>query len=530
MPFKYHIVFICAPSWGHCRPSVPISFKIVKERPDILVTYPVVGKFKERMDREIERYCTGENKILRDNIRVVKISEFDGGELQSWDVVISSLPQFVQKLCVCEPATCFTGRTYPAVPKPNLVLVDFALSTLGSKLLNDKQVDTRIWCWNPASISVIIYIAAPGHLADQARGLAEKTNKSVIRAIIDVNLSSPLLNPSNISYVILQLAANTPNDKVLNLPGLPPAYVHELRGEHHIPGARERWAGLVTQVTDLWEYSFIRQSHGLLMANTPIIEEGGINFAKKWLSDKGCYALGPSMFPVDVEFQKEESSRGQEAVTFLNKVYRTHGRHSLLYISFGTSVFPNCDTPWQLIGIILDMEIPFIFAMPHDDTYENTLPPELRNRLESSELALVAKWAPQQTILNHPVTGIFFTHGGQGGITESLSYGVPMIIWPLQADQPYNAINLTLNLKVAYQLLEVRIDHGLKPLYRGYKPKGTKEAIDTEFRQVLTDAFGSDGDTKRKSAFDISKRLRKTWGERGEAMVELRRMLQENFS
>lgn len=91
-------------------------------------------------------------------------------------------------------------------------------------------------------------------------------------------------------------------------------------------------------------------------------------------------------------------------------------------------------------------------------------------------------------------------------------------------------MNLTLNLKVAYQLLEVRIDHGLKPLYRGYQPKGTKEAIDTEFRQVLKDAFGQDGDIKRRIAQELSERLKATWKEGGEALSGLRQMLKDNFS
>ncbi|GJJ10977.1 hypothetical protein Clacol_005206 [Clathrus columnatus] len=72
-------------------------------------------------------------------------------------------------------------------------------------------------------------------------------------------------------------------------------------------------------------------------------------------------------------------------------------------------------------------------------------------------------------------------------------------------------------------------EHGLKPLYRGYEPKGTREAIDTEFRRVLKDAFGPDGDTKRRVALEISKKLKETWEEDGGAMIELRRMLRENF-
>ncbi|GJJ10979.1 hypothetical protein Clacol_005208 [Clathrus columnatus] len=480
MAFKYHIVFVCAPSWSHCRHSVPISFKIVKERPDVLVTYPVVGKFKERMDREIERYCTGKNRPLKDNIsnitlRVVQISEFDGDEVQYWVLTRNLLTEFLQKLCVCEPVTCSTGQAYPAVPKPNLCLVDFALSPLGLDLINDGKVDTPIWCWNAASIFLILYIAGPGYLADEAKDLAQKENKSIREAIIE-------------------LAAST-SDKIINIPGLPPAYVHELRSEHNI-AARELWRASVIPVAD-----FIHQSDGLLMANTPILEGGGVNFTKEWLGSKKCYALGPSMLPGDIEFYREEYAGGQDVITFLNKVYDSHGEHSLLYL----------------------------FAMPHGNTYENALPLELSSKLKSSELSLVAKWTPQQTILNHPVTGIFFTQAGQGSITESLFSGVPMIIWPLQVDQPYNALNLTLNLKVAYQLLEVRIGDGLKPLYRGYEPKGTKEAIDTEFRQVLKDAFGVDGDTKRRVALEISKKLKETWEESGGAMIELRRMLREIF-
>lgn len=90
-------------------------------------------------------------------------------------------------------------------------------------------------------------------------------------------------------------------------------------------------------------------------------------------------------------------------------------------------------------------------------------------------------------------------------------------------------MNLTLNLKVAYQLLEVHTQQGLRPLYRGYQPTGTKTAIDREFRQVLKNAFGEDGAVKRKIAQELSRRLRETWQENGEALSELRRFARENF-
>ncbi|GJJ14136.1 hypothetical protein Clacol_008394 [Clathrus columnatus] len=104
---------------------VPISFKIVKERPDILVTYFVIGQFKGKMDKEVARYCGGEHSThLKDNIRIVKISDFDGGEFEYWDLIMELSPNFLEKLRNCEPINCSTGQTYPSAPKPTVYIVD----------------------------------------------------------------------------------------------------------------------------------------------------------------------------------------------------------------------------------------------------------------------------------------------------------------------------------------------------------------------------------------------------------------------
>jgi len=53
------------------------------------------------------------------------------------------------------------------------------------------------------------------------------------------------------------------------------------------------------------------------------------------------------------------------------------------------------------------------------------------------ENVTVLKWASQTEILD--MASLAITHGGLGTIKESIFYGVPMIVFPVRYDQPWNA-------------------------------------------------------------------------------------------
>ncbi|KAL4372568.1 hydroquinone glucosyltransferase-like [Arachis hypogaea] len=53
---------------------------------------------------------------------------------------------------------------------------------------------------------------------------------------------------------------------------------------------------------------------------------------------------------------------------------------------------------------------------------------------------LVTSWAPQVEILRHPAMAAFLTHCGWNSLLESVTNGVPMIAWPLYAEQRMNAM------------------------------------------------------------------------------------------
>lgn len=89
-------------------------------------------------------------------------------------------------------------------------------------------------------------------------------------------------------------------------------------------------------------------------------------------------------------------------------------------------------------------------------------------------------------------------------------------MWPFGADQPLNAVHLSENLGVAYELIEVRSGHGLKPILRnGRKAAGTTEALQAEARDVLTRAFGEDGAKKRAKLQQLRSEVLSEWDEGG---------------
>ena len=59
------------------------------------------------------------------------------------------------------------------------------------------------------------------------------------------------------------------------------------------------------------------------------------------------------------------------------------------------------------------------------------------------------RWVPQKDILAHAAVGGFVTHCGWNSILESLWFGVPVLPWPLDADQHFNAFVLVAHMGVA---------------------------------------------------------------------------------
>lgn len=102
------------------------------------------------------------------------------------------------------------------------------------------------------------------------------------------------------------------------------------------------------------------------------------------------------------------------------------------------------------------------------------------------------------------------------------------ILWPFGGDQPMNAVHISEQLKVGYELIEVRTGPaGLHQIYRnGRTPKGTIEALKEEARDVLTKAYGPDGAEKRERLVALTHAVNHEWEEGGSALRDVKAFLE----
>ncbi|CAL5192408.1 unnamed protein product [Lathyrus oleraceus] len=114
---------------------------------------------------------------------------------------------------------------------------------------------------------------------------------------------------------------------------------------------------------------------------------------------------------------------------------------SVLYVSFG-SLTRLCYA--QIVEIAHGLENSrhnFIWVVREkdkDEDKEGFLHDFEKRMKESNKGYIIWNWAPQLLILDHPSTGGIVTHCGWNSILESVSSSLPMITWPMFADQFFN--------------------------------------------------------------------------------------------
>ncbi|CAA7038050.1 unnamed protein product [Microthlaspi erraticum] len=151
---------------------------------------------------------------------------------------------------------------------------------------------------------------------------------------------------------------------------------------------------------------------------------------------------------------------------------------------------------------------------PKDDSYE-ILPDGFMNRVVGQ--GLVCGWAPQVEILAHKAIKGFVSHCGWNSILESLRFGVPIVTWPLSAEQQLNAFTMVTELGLA---LEMRLDYVLA--------HGEIVKADEIAKAVLSLMDGED--VPRRKLKEIAEAAKEAAMDDGSSFVAVKRFIEKLLS
>ncbi|KQJ83453.1 hypothetical protein BRADI_5g15060v3 [Brachypodium distachyon] len=220
------------------------------------------------------------------------------------------------------------------------------------------------------------------------------------------------------------------------LPDFPGVVLHRTQIPRHMLAATEDdpWTAFFRRVIPC-----CRKTDALLVNTVQELESSGLDMLTK--------SFGVRTYPIGPILAASTPSESQEDASIIQWL-DAHPRGSVLYISFGSQNSINAD---QMTELALGLEAsgrPFLWALrpplgldATDGFKPEWLPEGFEERTAQDKRGLLARgWAPQMRILAHPSTGAFMSHCGWNSILESLCRGVPLVGWPLGAEQFFNAM------------------------------------------------------------------------------------------
>ncbi|KAL5566584.1 hypothetical protein UlMin_029748 [Ulmus minor] len=192
---------------------------------------------------------------------------------------------------------------------------------------------------------------------------------------------------------------------------------------------------------------------GILFNTVEDLDKTGLGYFRRKIGRK-TWAIGPVLWPVD-----GQSRAGKE--DGITKWLNSKPEKSVLYISFGSQ---NTISSSQMMELALCLEQssknfiwvvrpPVGFDINGEFKSGEWLPEGFEKRIkESNRGLLVHKWAPQVEILSHEAISAFISHCGWNSVLEALIHGVPIIGWPVAAEQFYNVMLLEKELGVCVEI------------------------------------------------------------------------------
>ncbi|XP_074578078.1 putative UDP-glucosyl transferase 73B6 [Curcuma longa] len=267
------------------------------------------------------------------------------------------------------------------------------------------------------------------------------------------------------------------------------------------------------------------RSHGIVMNSFYELERDYVDRAPN-SSNRKLWFVGPVSLQnrdLDAKIVRGRGAASMDDDYFLSWL-GTKTPRSVLYVCFGSL---GRFTATQMREIARGLEAtdrPFIWVVWHAGEPSDWLPEGFENRAISSGKGLMVQgWAPQLLILNHEAVGGFVTHCGWNSCLEAITAGVPVITWPLFADQ-------FLNEKLLVDVHRMGIAIGAKLC--SLKPEERTPVKGEQLTKAVDELMGNgeEAEERRKRARALGETARRAVEEGGSSYENMTRLIQELIS
>ncbi|KAG5072670.1 hypothetical protein AAZX31_03G167500 [Glycine max] len=270
------------------------------------------------------------------------------------------------------------------------------------------------------------------------------------------------------------------------------------------------------------------KSYGVIINTFEELEKAYVRDYKKVRNDK-VWCIGPVSLCNQDNLDKVQ--RGNHASINEHHCLKwldLQPPKSAVYVCFGSL----CNLiPSQLVELALaleDTKKPFVWVIREGNKFQ-----ELEKKWISEEGfeertkgrgLIIRGWAPQVLILSHPSIGGFLTHCGWNSTLEGISAGVPMITWPLFADQ-------FLNEKLVTQVLKIGVSVGMEvPMKFGEEEKTGVLVKKEDIKRAICIVMDDDGEEskdRRERATKLSEIAKRAVEKEGSSHLDMTLLIQD---
>ncbi|KAL5638106.1 hypothetical protein ACGC1H_002381 [Rhizoctonia solani] len=462
-PLK-HIVFVPGPSWGHLRPGLKTSLRMVEKFQDIFISLFV---YHTEMPKAI-KYLSAQPTSYARRVRVVTALSSDVPPPVDTNNLIELLVYMEQSFKSwitneLEQPTIVQVESQP-VNTPSLIMEDIFNGGMSLACKDVHRLPIVGW-WGLTTASLMTLV--------EHKELGPETGIYDKLTLLGTQSGQDLFKKAGEVYL------QEVSDQLVRIPGLPAFHEWELNTQH-LPFIPPFMVFMTPRLTNM-----LNHVDKLVLCTTFEMEPiSALSISSAFKNPVAPFFIGPAVDLASPHHPDPESPVTQ----FLERAYTEKGAHSVVYAAFGTAFFPLPESASHLMAV-LD-EIPkagfrFIFALssPHAQIDKSWMEAHIQ-----AGNAIFPQWTNQTAVLEHPAIHYFLSHGGWNSSTEALVRGVPMIFWPFIGDQPTNSLQIATIHNCGFELLQVRTGPAQSRAYRNgteVEIVGTEDVVREEMRSIL---------------------------------------------